>query len=211
MHNDAHAVRESVNALAVTMAAMPDASPRVKSAFGKWPGLFARVCLTFHLIEVADAKARGNIGPPVGVVSADTANRVRAYMREILAPMLLRAEAIMFATEQSAHALWIAKFIIAQGEDRITARDIVQSYRPLRAPEDRATLDSIMDSMCVIGWLRPEPLRGTAIKPSAWRVNPQVHVNFAAQAAAERGRREQVRQAVEANMAENRARKAAEP
>jgi hypothetical protein len=27
----------------------------------RWPGLFARLCLTFHLIEVAAAKARGDL------------------------------------------------------------------------------------------------------------------------------------------------------
>ena len=57
------------------------------------------------------------------------------YMRAILAQMLLWAGAIMFASHQTAHAAWIASYISANGLARIAARDIVQSYRPIRAPE----------------------------------------------------------------------------
>ena len=59
LHADAHAAREDIEGLARVMAAMPDASSRLASTFGKWPGLFARLCLTFHLIEAAAARVRG--------------------------------------------------------------------------------------------------------------------------------------------------------
>ncbi len=140
------------------MAAMPDTSPRLQSTFGKWPGLFARLCLTFHLIEVAAARARGEIGPTADVVSLDIAARVRSYMRQILAPNLLRAEAIIFATKQTDHAAWIAGYILANRLDRIAARDIVQDYRQLRAPEQRDTLNSTMDSLCTSDGLAPVTL-----------------------------------------------------
>jgi hypothetical protein len=92
---------------------MPDSSNRLKSALGKWPGLFARLALTFHLIEVADARAKGE-RPITDVVQADTAKRAAAYMRDVLLPHLLRADAIMFATVQTGHARWIAGFILAK-------------------------------------------------------------------------------------------------
>jgi hypothetical protein len=204
LHADAHASRESIDATARAMSLWPDASPQLQSAFGKWSGLFARLCLVFHLVEVAAARAQGERGPPTDTISPETAARVRCYMREILAPMLLRADSIMFASNQTAHAAWIASYIIANGRTRIAARDIVQSYRPLRAPEQRETLESTMDSLCTFGWLRPEPPRGGSVRPTAWRVNLDVHIRFAERAEAERSRREAVKADIAAHVAEIR-------
>ena len=204
LHADAHGARESIDEMARVMSLWPDASPQIQATFGKWPGLFARLCLVFHLVEVAAARGRGDIGPPLTVVAAETAARVRAYMREVLAPMLLRADAVMFASRQTSHAAWIANFITASSLDRISAREIVQSYRQLRAPEHRDTLESTMDSLCVFGWLKPEPMRGGATRPTAWRVNPRVHTRFAERGAAERTRRDAVKAAIAAHVAELR-------
>ena len=57
LHRDAHAAREDIDQLAYVMANMPDVSERMQAALGKWRGLFARICLTFHLIEIAAARA----------------------------------------------------------------------------------------------------------------------------------------------------------
>src|SRR4051794_27938518 len=117
------------------MAAMPDVSNRLKAALGKWPGLFARIALTFHLIEIADCRARDASWPVLSVVSEANARRAASYLRDILLPHLLRAEAIMFSTSQTGHARWIAGFILARGQRRIARRDIAQNYTPLRPPE----------------------------------------------------------------------------
>jgi len=104
LHELAHQHRTDIDALARAMAALPDTSSRLKAAFGKWPGLFARLCLTFHLIEIADASPVHGPVPYVGVVSEETARRVARFMQDILLPHLLRAEAVMFSTAQSGHA-----------------------------------------------------------------------------------------------------------
>ena len=190
LHTDAHAAREDIDGLARVMAAMPDASSRLASTFGKWPGLFARLCLTFHLIEAAAARVRDPSGlhPPLHVVTAETANRVRRYMRAVLAPNLLRAETLMFGTIQTEHAARIANYILAHRLERVTAREIVRAYRALRPPEERGTLNSTMDGLCLFGWLAPVPPRHEGATPIAWRVNPAVHVLFAERAEAERKR-----------------------
>jgi hypothetical protein len=193
LHADAHAAREDVDTLARVMAAMPDTSPRLQSTFGKWSGLFARLCLTFHLVEVAAARARDEIGPSVAVVPLAIATRVRSYMRQILAPNLLRAEAIIFASKQTDHAAWLAGYILANRLDRITTREIVQDYRQLRAPEQRDTLNNTMDGLCTLGWLAPVPPRNEAKPPVAWIVNPAVHLNFTDHGNAARERRAAVR------------------
>jgi hypothetical protein len=191
LHPDAHEHRESIEELARNMAAMPDISTRLQSAFGKWPGLFARLCLTFHLIEVADARACGDIGPPLDVVSASTAERVARYMRRVLLPHLLRADALMFATVQSGHAKWIAGHILAHQLDRITVRDVNRAYLALRPPEARDELQNVMASLVSIGWLDPEPPRNPLNPVSTWRVNPLVHGMFADHAGQERQERRQ--------------------
>jgi hypothetical protein len=195
LHTDAHAAREDIDALAGALAAMPDASTRLQSSFGKWPGLFARLCLTYHLVEVAAARGRGELGPVLNVVTTETAERVRRYMRGILAPNLRRADAMMFATVQTEHAATIARYILAERLDRITMRDLMR-YGPLalRSPEDRPARDSVMEGLCLFGWLRP--VLREAQPPTTWTVNPAVHVLFAQRADAERVRRTAMRETI---------------
>jgi hypothetical protein len=190
LHANAHTAREDIDGLARVMAAMPDASSRLASTFGKWPGLFARIALTFHLIEAAASRVRNPNGPhpPLHIITAETANRVRRYMRAILAPNLLRSETLMFGTVQTEHAARIANYILAHQLDRITAREIVRSYRTLRPPEERSTLNSTMDALCLFGWLAPVPPRHEGAPSNAWFVNPGVHILFAERADAERKR-----------------------
>jgi hypothetical protein len=135
------------------------------------------------------------------VVPAEIADRVRRYMRGILAPNLWRAETIIFETRQTDHAAWIAGFILAQRLERIAARDIVQNYRALRSPEERDTLNSTMDSLCVFGWLAPAIPRNEARPPVTWLVNPAVHVAFGEQAAAERARRDATKESIARHVA----------
>ena len=147
----AHQHREHIDVIARAMQALPDISPRLKAAFGKWPGLFARLCLIFHLINIANSRTA-----PHTVVPEGTARRVADFMKDIALPHLLRADAVMFATAASGHARWIAGFILASGSARITTRDVTRAYHPLRAPERAAELSEVMASLVTVGWLEPE-------------------------------------------------------
>jgi hypothetical protein len=191
LHADAHQHREAIDELARNMAAMPDASTRLQSAFGKWPGLFARLCLTFHLIEIADARVGGNIGPPINVVCTATAARVACYMRKVLLSHLLRAESVMFATAQTGHTRWVAGHILANRLERINVRDVYRNYAALSAPESRQELHSVMASLTSIDWLDPEQPHNPLNPVSSWRVNPLVHGMFAERAGQERQERKQ--------------------
>ena len=193
LHADAHHHRIAIDQLIEAMSSLPDTSARLQAAFGKWHGLFARLALTFHLIEIADSRVRHETGQHPGVISEATAAMAASFMRDILLPHLLRADAVMFSTEQTGHARWIAGFILARGEARVALRDIVQAYGALRAPESRRELLQVMESLVTVGWLMPEEPANPARPPSAWRVNPMVHEQFAARAAVERERRQRVR------------------
>lgn len=190
LHADAHQHREGVNNLARALAAMPDTSPRLRAAYGKWPGIFARLALVFHLVNVADANAQGREAPYLGVVPADTAARAANYMRDIVLPHLLRAEALMFLTPQSGHARWVAGWLLAHRMTRVAVRDVQRAYGALRPPEQRRELEAVMDSLAVMGWLRAEPSDNPARGATAWTVNPKLHTIFAARAAAEVERRQ---------------------
>lgn len=199
-HTDAHEYRKRIDHMARAMAALPDTSTRLKSALGKWPGIFARVALTFHLIDVADANAGGTMAPYTLVVPADTARRVASFMLDIALPHLLRADALMFSTAQTGHARWIAGHILAHGLQRIASRDVVQAYGALRSPECKAELADVMASLVTVGWLEPE-IPTNPVKPvSAWKVNPTIHVLFAAKADRERERRDEVRENLAAHV-----------
>jgi hypothetical protein len=197
-HADAHQHREAVDTMAEVMALMPDTSPHLLSAYGKWPGLFARVALSFHLIELADAKAAGSESPYPLVISEQTARRAGAFMLEIALPHLLRAHMLMFSTTQTGHARWIAGYILAERFERITSRDLVRVYSPLKAPEAKTELGEVMASLVTVGWLEPEPPTNAAKPVHAWRVNPAVHVLFAQRAEQEQERRRKARERVAA-------------
>ncbi len=199
---DAHHHREDVDTMARAMALIPDTSTRLQAAYGKWPGLFARLALIFHLVEIADARASGGTAPYLTVIPEATARRAAAFMLEIALPHLLRADALMFATTQTGHARWIAGFILAQASNRITSRDVVRAYGALRAPEDKDELAAVMASLVTAYWLEPETPSNPMKPVGAWAVNPAVHVLFAEKAEHERRRREQGRADVAARVKE---------
>ncbi len=194
LHRDGHAIREEVEAVARAMIAMPDTSKRLQAAFGKWPGIFARLCLTFHMIEIADGKVRQEIGPPQGVVQLGTIECAAAYMIDIVLPHQLRAEALMFSTTQTSHAQWVAGHILSKGLIRVTRTDVTRAYGSLRAPEAAQELTAVMTSLVSIGWLEPEEATNLAKGTHAWLVNPQVHTLFAERAAREKSLRAAARE-----------------
>ena len=181
--------RAKVEALAIGMSKMPDISARLVASFGKWPGMFARLCLTFHLIEIADARLREATPAPMQVISGDIAVKVAEYMRGIALPHMLRADAVMFSTDQTGHAKWVAGFILAHKLERIGARDLVRSYRAFKAPEAAREMAAVMHTLVSIGWLEPEEPTNPSKPVVAWVVNPAVHERFAERARQEADRR----------------------
>lgn len=197
-HADAHRHREEVDAMARAMAALPDTSPRLKAAFGKWPGIFARLALTFHLIEVADANAAGATAPYTMVIPEETTKQASGFMLDIALPHLLRADGLMFSTAQTNHAERIAGWVLIHRLTRVTARDVVRNYKPFASPESRAEMTSVMERLVLVNWLEPEEPSNPMKPVHAWTVNPTVHEQFAGYAEREKQRREEARDAIAA-------------
>ncbi len=194
-HTLAHIHREAIDKAARAISAMPDTPARVRSTLGKWPGLFARLCLTFHTITHA-----GRAGFPY-VIAEETAARVKDFMLEIILPHLIRADATMFLTPQTGHTRWVAGHILAHQSEVITTRDVVRAYRLLRSPEQAKELTATMASLVAVGWLDPMAPRNSLSPVSSWRVNPHVHTRFEVMALKEKTAREAIRAAIRENIA----------
>lgn len=192
-HRDAHKHREAVNAIISAQLSFPDTSPRLGAALGKWPGVYARLALAFHLIEIADARARQEREAVLEVIRPATAERATRFMAGILLPHLLRADRLLFETRQSGHAAWVAGHLLASEEvrrtGRVAARDLQRAYPSLRAPEQRQELQAVMAALEVAAWVRAEVPANRARPITAWLVNPMLHACFADRAEAEHARR----------------------
>lgn len=197
-HTDAHGHREKVDALARAMALLPDTSPRLRAALGKWPGIYARLALIFHLVDVADSRARNETTEFPLVIPETTARQAAMFMAEIVLPHLLRADAMMFSSVQAKHAERVAGWILLNRLQHVKARDLIRNYKPFAAPEDKPTMKAVMEQLVLVNWLEPEVPSNPMRPVNSWLVNPAVHVKFEGHSAREGDRRRQAREMIQA-------------
>jgi Protein of unknown function (DUF3987)/Bifunctional DNA primase/polymerase, N-terminal len=186
LSEEAHAEREIVATLARHVMVLPTTSEAMRGALAKWEGLFARLLLTYHLTEHADA-------PPL-IVSGATAGRVARLIATYLLPHTARLYAEL-GEQHLEHSRWVAGYILARGLDGVSAREIGRAYRELRS--DARGISDAMQALTLAGWVQPVD---TSAKPgsplSRWQVLPAVHRLYATRAAAERERRQQERERI---------------
>lgn len=181
---EAQQERALVAGVARNVSVLQDTSPAFRSHLAKWEGLFARLTLTFHM---AEATAIGRT--PAAVVSGDTAARVARFMCDYLLPNAARFYVEILGRDQLEHPRWIAGHILSHRLDRITAHGIGRVYRELR--DNLSAIQSAMMTLTVAGWVTAID-KGNGKPPSRWAVDPRVHEIFAARAADEKRRREEV-------------------
>ena len=161
-------------------------SPHMKAWLGKWDGLFARLCITYHAIECAHAHEHPSAKP----VSAATAAKVERLMCGFLLHHALHFyNEIVDANDRQDHVRQLARLVLARQFTRITKRDITLYWKASQRME-WWQVRSVIDVLCTMGWLDPDiEAMDTDGKPRAWSVNPDVHTSFQAHADAERERR----------------------
>ena len=172
----------------------------IRETAGKWSGLFARLALVFHLVNVAE---RLNEGEALADrdklhVPAATAKKAATFIRRILLPNLFRLgfESLPDGNELS-HARWIAGHILTHKLDHVTSSKIGRACRQLRGKP----LD-ISDAMGVLehaDWAAPDAARADGMR---WTVNPAVHERFAAAAEMERAERAKVKDLIRKKVSE---------
>lgn len=191
---EAQAERAKVEALAGAVMALPTTPAAFKGHLLKWPGLFARLCLVFHLIDAAGAVTDDLFPTAPPVLSAETARRVAKFMQQYLLPNAAGLYALAGSSPATDHARWVAGYILARGCSEISSRDIGRAYRQLR--EDTTARQRTTDILVTAGWLDPVTQR-PGQPATKWAVNPLVHTLFADRAEQERQRRESERHKIE--------------
>jgi hypothetical protein len=181
----AHQCRERVARHAKRLIDALD-HPHLQAWLGKWDGLFARLLLLYHVIDCVTH----SVHPVNEHVSGETADQVERLMTQVLLHHAIHFYSeILDANERQEHIRQLARLILAKGWEKVSRRDIAQSWKASRKLE-AWELRTIIDALCVSDWLQPdEDDIGSDGKPRSWRVNPQVHAEFGAAAERERSRR----------------------
>lgn len=166
----------------------PDATGLFKSHMGKWGGLFARLLLTFHMVEAA---ANGEV--PNAFVSGETAKRVVRFMLELLHPNIIKFYRDLAGVAPHVEAArWIAGYILSSGKDKVTHRDIYRSYSSALMKQRPTLIAEAMRVLDLASWVDAvEPRNGR--ETTEWLVNPLVHTVFAKRAAEEKARRDAIK------------------
>jgi DNA polymerase I-like protein with 3'-5' exonuclease and polymerase domains len=155
---------------------------KLAAHIGKYDGLFARLCLLWHVIE----------GTPGLVIEESTARRVADFMHGFL---LRHAFAFYAGTlglaDDHERLTAVAGYILAHKLERVTNRDIARGDRTMRGLS-RFETDKVFEQLDALGWVSRVP-GPRPTDPPHWIVNPEVHRLFAERAKQEAARRAEVR------------------
>lgn len=188
LEEGAHEVREALwDRLHRVTQSHPN--PFLTAALGKWEGLFARLLLTFHVVDCAS----DGVHPCNRNVTAANAQRVSDLMWHCLLPHAIRFYQDLDDIEDKARV--VAGLILGRSWERFTVKRDLDRYLRVSRKWKPWQLDETMQRLQSFGWILPE---GTKLnergRPAAYAVNPKVHTGFHEVAEKERQRREEVSQ-----------------
>lgn len=186
----ARALREQLEAEHLGLVqSLEGINPKLAAHFGKYDGLFARLCVLWHCIDNAES-----IHPP-RAISFATAERVGAFMEQFIRPSAIAFYAgILGMSAGHSDVMALAAYIAAKRLDEVKARDVQrssQTFRHFTADQCRV----LCEKLEAFGWLEraePSPKSNTP----RWTVNPHVHAMYAEQGRRETERREMAREAI---------------
>jgi hypothetical protein len=180
----ARTVRERLEAEHLDLVrALETISPKLAAHFGKFDGLFARLCVLWHCVETEQGTQ------PAEFINGDTAERVARFMAEFIRPSSIAFySGLLGMSAGHEDLLALASWIVAAEIDEVKARDVQsssQSFRHYTAEQVR----TLCEKLEAFGWGEwADPVRNSNTR--RFVVNPAVHSRFA-----ERGREERERRA----------------
>lgn len=158
------------------------------SHFGKYNGLFGRLCITMHCIE--------NVNNSAGIppkVSVETAERCEAILDKFILPHSMAFYmGVVGLSDDIERAKAVGGYILAHKLETVTMRTIGRNVTSMKKV-DRQEAAKVFEQLEAFGWLEQANKRSDA--PS-WKVNPAVHEKFAERAASEVVRRADVREII---------------
>jgi hypothetical protein len=157
--------------------------------FGKYDGMFARLCVVWHCIEHFEKRQLP------GEITAETAKRVAKFMEEFMLPHAIAFYVnVLGLSDNSDQLLSIASYILTHKPKNVTNRDIQRSSSSMRGL-DRQEAERVFHQLQTLGWvIRISPRR--AGDPPSWDVNPMVHEMFEERTEIEKRRRAEVHKAM---------------
>ena len=168
-------------------------SAHMKAWVGKWSGLFARLCLLYHVVECA----RDRTHPASAEISGATAARVRHLIEYWLFPHAMHFYTEVVDSHQRVdNAQQIAGIIVAREWGHFTRRDLAQCWRRSRKLEPWQIQQAI-ETLEVASWITPdEQDLDTLRRPRRWIVNDRVHSIYREHAREQRRRMQENREVV---------------
>ena len=143
---------------------------KLTSHFGKYNGIFARLCLVWHCVE----HAAGGVGELPAVVTEDTARRVADFLHGFLKPHAVAFYmGVLGLSNDHDRLANVADYILAHKLERITNRDVPRGDRSMRGLKRHET-EAIFEQLEALGWIIRTPGPRPS-DPPHWMVNPVVH------------------------------------
>jgi len=191
MSREAAAIREDIEAMALALNDHPTIRKGLSDHINKWPAIFSRLCLVFHMLKCVD---KGK-NPQFIHVQEDTAQRAYDLLTKYFLPEAARIynEVMQGGDEQEQHARWIAGHILAHKKERISVYEIRRAFSSIK--NDDFALKKATATLELMAWLTVDT-QNRDFSKMKWRVNPRVHGMFAEQAELEANRRSEIVQKI---------------
>ena len=155
----------------------------------KWTGLWSRLVLTYHSYGMAVSGK----WPNTEKVTAKTARRVTALMKQYLLPQALRfySDTARDIDPVFSLAQRVASMVLAKGLLRVTNRDLTHNFKTYwggATPQAKAAVIAFLRGS---GWIIGAANERNTGTESAWAINPRVHILYGERAAAEAASRQE--------------------
>src|SRR6516225_2773252 len=161
---------------------------KLAAHFGKYDGIFARLCLLWHCIEDPTTVAAAQIG-------AARTRRVADFLSRFLARHAIAFYANIYGLSDDHDRLTaVAGYILAHRVERLTNRVIQRGDRTMRGLK-RHDIENICHQLDALGWVT-EAQRKRSNDAPRWDVNPEVRRIFQGRAKQETERRQRWREII---------------
>jgi Protein of unknown function (DUF3987) len=181
--DDALVIRQQLERKHLELMNLETINKKLGAHIGKYNGMFARMCLLWHVIENYK-----NLWP--GDVSAQTAQRVADFLHRFLLPHAVAFYNDMLGLSDDHDRLMaVVGYILAHKLEKMTSRDVQRGDRTMRGLE-RRDIERIFDQLEALGWVWRERRRSDSLFAV---INPEVHRRFRDHAEREAARRQRER------------------